>query len=345
MVFASTVYIGAYFERTGDVTTSYYYAGGTRVAKRSGGVVTYLHGDHLGSASLATNSSGVVVANSSTRYYPYGATRSGGTGLPTDYRFTGQLLDASSGLYHMGARWYDPALGRWLSADTIIPDPSDPQSLNRYSWVLANPLLLVDPSGHAQVCNAAGTTCADDETQAPPPPALILWWPYRGDKASGTYVGAGQEFGAPRFDDKGRPYSHEGMDIVTRPNANFAVRAPVSGRVTAGNNSISGDFASITGIRGHPDTTVALKHMEVWAKGDVSAGQVVGEANYPQGNATASVLHLELRVDGKARDSSLYLALPAGACRDCTVSGARWLVYVPPREYLPLLTVGRSLEQ
>jgi uncharacterized protein RhaS with RHS repeats len=55
----ATVYIGAYFEKnlSTGVTTNYYYAGGTRVAKRSGGVVTYLHGDHLGSASLATSSS------------------------------------------------------------------------------------------------------------------------------------------------------------------------------------------------------------------------------------------------------------------------------------------------
>ena len=150
----TTVYIGAYFERTGDVTTSYYYAGGTRVAKRSGGVVTYLHGDHLGSASLATSSSGAVVTNSSTRYYPYGTTRSGGTGLPTDYRFTGQLLDASSGLYHMGARWYDGALGRWLSADAVVPEPGSPQSFNRYAYVGNRPLNHTDPSGHIP-CGAA----------------------------------------------------------------------------------------------------------------------------------------------------------------------------------------------
>ncbi len=118
-------------------------------------------GDRLGSASLATNSSGAVVANGSTRYYPYGAMRSGGTGLPTDYRFTGQLLDASSGLYHMGARWYDPMLARWVSADTIVPSPVNPQSLNRYSYVLGNPLGLVDPSGHDE-CSPTGA-CTDDE--------------------------------------------------------------------------------------------------------------------------------------------------------------------------------------
>jgi hypothetical protein len=48
----------------------------------------------------------------------------------------------------MGARWYDSALGRWLSADTVVPEPGNPQSLNRYSWVLGNSLKYRDPTGH-----------------------------------------------------------------------------------------------------------------------------------------------------------------------------------------------------
>jgi hypothetical protein len=43
---------------------------------------------------------------------------------------------------------YDPNLGRFISADTIIPDRSNPQSRNRYSYVLNNPLKYTDPSGH-----------------------------------------------------------------------------------------------------------------------------------------------------------------------------------------------------
>jgi len=48
----------------------------------------------------------------------------------------------------MGAREYDPSLGRWLSADTIVPDPANPQSLNRYAYVYNNPCKYTDPSGH-----------------------------------------------------------------------------------------------------------------------------------------------------------------------------------------------------
>ena len=48
----------------------------------------------------------------------------------------------------MGARDYDPRLGRWLSADTIVPEPGNPPSLNRFAYVYNNPLKYTDPSGH-----------------------------------------------------------------------------------------------------------------------------------------------------------------------------------------------------
>jgi len=96
------------------------------------------------SASLTTNASGAKV--SIMRYTPYGGLRVGG--LPTDRRFTGQREEASLGLYDYGARPYAPALGRFLQADTLVPNPANPQSLNRYSYTLGNPLRYTDPSGH-----------------------------------------------------------------------------------------------------------------------------------------------------------------------------------------------------
>ncbi len=66
----------------------------------------------------------------------------------SDYRFTDQELDAENGLYNYNARLYDPFIGRFISPDTIVPEPFNPQSLNRYSYCLNNPLVYVDPSGH-----------------------------------------------------------------------------------------------------------------------------------------------------------------------------------------------------
>jgi RHS repeat-associated protein len=108
-------------------------------------VVYFLHGDALGSASLVTGLTGTVV--SSLRYTPYGLPR-GETGrLPTPYRYTGQR-ETGVGFYDYQARLYDPAVGRFVSADSIVPEPANPQTLNRYAYTLNNPLKYIDPSGH-----------------------------------------------------------------------------------------------------------------------------------------------------------------------------------------------------
>ena len=58
----------------------------------------------------------------------------------TDATFTGQRRDVGTGLYFYGARWYDPVVGRFIQADPLVPEPGNPQSLNRYSYVLNNSL-------------------------------------------------------------------------------------------------------------------------------------------------------------------------------------------------------------
>ena len=86
-------------------------------------------------------------------YFPYGAPRTTEVGaLPTDYTFTGQKLDAAAGLMYYGARYYDATLGRFISADTLVPDAANPQALNRYAYTLNNPLKYTDPTGHCPTC-------------------------------------------------------------------------------------------------------------------------------------------------------------------------------------------------
>jgi len=83
----------------------------------------------------------------SCAYSPFCGTRSTSGGLNTDKKFTGQRLDQLD-LYFYNARYYDPGIGRFISADTVVPNWTNPQSLNRYSYCLNNPLKYVDPSGH-----------------------------------------------------------------------------------------------------------------------------------------------------------------------------------------------------
>ncbi len=68
--------------------------------------------------------------------------------MGTDRRYTDQREEAGLGLYDYVARRYDPYINRWIQPDTIVPDPANPQSLNRYSYVYNNPLRYVDPTGH-----------------------------------------------------------------------------------------------------------------------------------------------------------------------------------------------------
>ncbi|MDY7078902.1 MAG: RHS repeat-associated core domain-containing protein [Chloroflexota bacterium] len=113
-------------------------------------MVYYLHNDHLGSTSLATDVSGAGVSGSRALYYPYGGVRwpTGGSTLPTDYTFTGQRNEAGIGLMDYNARFYDAAIGRFISADTIVPNAANPQDLNRYAYARGNPLKYSDPTGY-----------------------------------------------------------------------------------------------------------------------------------------------------------------------------------------------------
>jgi RHS repeat-associated protein len=93
------------------------------------------------------NASGAVVGEQ--RYTAFGAARAVTGELKTDYRYTGQLSKESTiGLYYFKARWYDCYLNRFLSPDSIIPDPYNPLDYDRYSYARNNPIRYSDPSGH-----------------------------------------------------------------------------------------------------------------------------------------------------------------------------------------------------
>lgn len=139
------LYINKYYEKnlTTSVVTTNYYLGDRLVAERQGSTLQYIHQDALTGTSVTTSSTGT--STGSIKYFSFGQTRSGS--VPTDQKFTGQRLD-STGLYYYGARYYDADIGRFIGPDTIVPSPANPQSLNRYSYCLNNPLKYTDPSGH-----------------------------------------------------------------------------------------------------------------------------------------------------------------------------------------------------
>ena len=160
-----TTYIGGYFEWSGSSSTMrrYYYAGGQRIAMRLGTTtLRFLLGDHLGSTAITATTSGSKLAE--LRYYPWGGVRYSYGTTPTDYRFTGQQEVASIGLYFYNARFYDASLGRFISPDSIIPNPGDPVSFDRFAYVRNNPLKYIDPSGHNPKCGPDGVWCNNENT-------------------------------------------------------------------------------------------------------------------------------------------------------------------------------------
>lgn len=143
-------------------TVTYYPVAG---AMRIDSTLYYILKDHLGSASVVTDSSGNTVGEQ--RYYPFGETRLTTGSMYTDKLFTGQREMAGLGIYHYGTRFYSPKLGRFLSADSIVPGMANPQNLNRFSYVGNNPLRYVDPTGHIrEECGEAGEECPGDNNDS-----------------------------------------------------------------------------------------------------------------------------------------------------------------------------------
>jgi RHS repeat-associated protein len=103
-----------------------------------------------------TNSSGTLT--SQQRYLPFGGTRAilNSPILATDFGYTGQrLLDSGmGGIMDYKARFYSVYLNRFIQPDSIIPSPANPQSWNRFSYALNNPIRYNDPTGHAVSCEA-----------------------------------------------------------------------------------------------------------------------------------------------------------------------------------------------
>lgn len=106
---------------------------------------SYYLPDRLGSVRHLVNPAGTPLLSQS--YDPFGnVLQQGGLGQ-SSFGYTGEQIDPT-GLVYLRARYYDPAVGRFLTADSLIPDPLSSSGWNRYAYVGNNPLSFADPSGH-----------------------------------------------------------------------------------------------------------------------------------------------------------------------------------------------------
>lgn len=127
----TTYYAGSTYEKKvvgiEQVERKYYFAGSSRIAMRENGALTWLLSDNLGSTSTTAAADGSLL--DVVKYTAFGEIRDGATA--TDYRYTGQRDEFEIGLYYYVARYYDPVVGRFISADTLIPQPGSSQAYDK----------------------------------------------------------------------------------------------------------------------------------------------------------------------------------------------------------------------
>ena len=171
----TTVYIGNLLVCQGQACARLIYAGDQRVAlvQMTSGATSYFHGDHLDSTAVLTDGKGNAEEHNS--YRPYGKLQTHTGSSDVAYKYTGQEHDASTGLVFYLARFYDLLVGRFVSPDTYVPDPLDPQALNRYAYALNNPLRYNDPTGHCSSgCGGCGPSGGQPGDAAPSEPVPVL---------------------------------------------------------------------------------------------------------------------------------------------------------------------------
>ena len=155
-------------------TQSYVFVGDQRLARIEHDKQSWFYylKDHLGSSDIVMNKDNVPVEQMIYRAYGsefkpedqgadganWASHQTANTALmpneKTHHRFTGHYLDDDTGLYYFGARYYDPGLGRFVSADPLfIARPEvcieDPMSCGLYNYARNNPIKFTDPTGLA----------------------------------------------------------------------------------------------------------------------------------------------------------------------------------------------------
>jgi len=157
------VWMGNYYEEKGGKTLFHIFANGQQVctfetnsalygnSTDTNHVAYYYHADNINSSCALSSGTTPVSQQEVNVYYPFGRTVAGKpqAAFKVSRQFTGQIKDDETGLYYFNARYYDPELGRFTQPDRRIPDLSNPQSYNRYSYCVNNPLRYNDPDGRA----------------------------------------------------------------------------------------------------------------------------------------------------------------------------------------------------
>ena len=109
------------------------------------GTVTYVYTDPQGTPLAEADVNGNITAT--YNYTPYGSMAPNMSAPPNGPGYTGHVNDPDTGLVYMQARYYDPAVGRFLSTDPVGPSPGNLFHFSRYDYAANNPIINIDPTG------------------------------------------------------------------------------------------------------------------------------------------------------------------------------------------------------
>jgi RHS repeat-associated protein len=141
------------------------WAGSVLLATYDNDNLHFYLNDPLGSRRAQTDYAGVLEQTCSSLPYGDSLACTNSAQYPTEHHYTGKERDTESGNDYFKYRYLASSMGRWLSPDPsglYFADPTNPQSLNLYAYVLNNPLINVDPDGRECVWDDGSYDSADD---------------------------------------------------------------------------------------------------------------------------------------------------------------------------------------
>ena len=147
-------------------------------SKNPSGEFFYLHPNHLGSVQAVTRADGSLEHDGETRFLPFGQTRANLAGYSSfgSLGYTGHEHNEALGLIYMNARYYAPAIGRFISPDNVIGKLEDPQAHNPYSYAKNNPVNRMDPDGHLDVIGYTANGGGGKNKEPEPEPVPFFKW-------------------------------------------------------------------------------------------------------------------------------------------------------------------------
>lgn len=149
---------------TGSEVSDYVYLGdnvlSVRTSTGSDVKMTFLHHDARMSLAATTDASGAILSRH--LWSPYGEPDVAPTASTPGY--SGHLTDADTGLVYMGQRYYDPALGVFISADPVTARENPLSAFNRYRYANSNPYRFFDPDGRSACPGSSKSNCIQADT-------------------------------------------------------------------------------------------------------------------------------------------------------------------------------------